>query len=174
MAIRAHQCIRIGDFIAVLISITPNGLGQIFKVYLMTNPGSGGNDAEIVKRILTPFQKGITLHIAFIFAIYVHLEGAGIAKFVNHHRMVDDQINWVQRVNFFCIAAQSHQSIAHRSQIYNGRNAGEILHQNAGRAIGDFARVLATIRAPYRKGFDILERYGFAILEAQHVFQHNF
>ena len=148
MAIRAHQCIRIGDFITVLVSITPNGLGQIFEVYLMANPRSRGNNAEIVKRVLAPFQKGITLHIAFIFAIHVHLKGAGIAKFINHHRMVDNQINWVQRINFFCIAAQSHQSIAHRGQIDNGWNTGEILHQNAGRAIGYFARVFTTIRAP--------------------------
>ena len=62
----------------------------------MADAGAGGDDAEVVERRLAPFQEGIALHVAFIFAVDIHLEGARVAKFVDHDRVVDDQIDRVE------------------------------------------------------------------------------
>ena len=70
-------------------------------------PVPGGDDAEVVKGALAPFQERVTLHIALIFAVHVHLERARIAKFVDHDGVVDDQINRVQRVDLFGIATEA-------------------------------------------------------------------
>ncbi len=174
MAIGADQSIGIGNHIAILVRVGPNGLGKIFKVHLMANARSGGNNAEIVERVLTPFEEGIALHIALIFAVHIHLEGAWIAEFVNHDRVVNHQINRVERVNLLGIATKRHQRIAHRGQIDHGGNACEILKQNARRAIGDLARVIAALLCPFRERLDVIDRNGLAIFEAKHVLKNNF
>ncbi len=140
----------------------------------MANPGARGDDAEIVKRALTPFKELITLHISFIFAVYIHLERTRVAKLINHDRVVDDQIHRGQRVDFLCIATQSLDPVAHRSQVDHCGHAGEILHQHAGRAIGDLARVLPTVRGPDAEGLDVVDGHGKPVIfEPQQVFQNH-
>ena len=139
----------------------------------MADAGAGGHDAEIVERRLAPFQEGVALHVALIFAIHVHLEGARIAEFVDHHRMVDDQIDGVEGVDLLRIAAQRLDAVAHRGKVDHGGNAGEILHQHARRAISDLARVLAAQLGPIGECLDVLDMHGLRILEAEHVLQHH-
>ena len=174
MAVGAHQGIGIGHLVPMLIGIGPDGLRQIFQVHLMANAGARRHDAEIVERLLAPFQEGVAFHVPLIFAVHVHLKGARRAEFVDHHRMVDDQIDRVQRVDLLGIAAQSQNPVAHRRKVDHGWHPGEILHQHARRAIGDLARVAPAVRAPFGKGADVIHRHRLAILEAQHVFQHHF
>ena len=102
----------------------------------MADAGAGRHNAEVLKRLLAPFQEHIAFHVALVFQIDVHLKGAGVAEFVDHHRMVDDQIDRVQGVDLLRIATQRLDPIAHRRQVDDGGDAGEILHQHAGRAIG--------------------------------------
>ncbi len=141
----------------------------------MADAGPGGNHAEVVKRRLAPFQEGIAFQVAFVFAVDVHLERARVAEFVDHDRVVDDQVNRVQRVDLLGVAPQCLDAVAHGGQIDHGRNAGEVLHQHAGGAIGDLARVLATFGGPFGEGLDVFDGHGAtAVLKAQHVFQHHF
>jgi len=56
---------------------------------------------------LTPFQEDIALHVALVFQIDVHLEGARVAELIDHDRVVDDQIDRVQRVDLLRIAAKA-------------------------------------------------------------------
>jgi hypothetical protein len=49
------------------------------------------------------------------------------------------------------VAAQRLDPVAHGGQVHHGGDAGEILHQHAGGAIGDLARVLAAVRRPVAK-----------------------
>ena len=173
VAVGAHQSIRVGHQLPMLIGIGPDGLRQIFQVDLMANAGARRHDAEIVERLLPPFQEGIAFHVPFVLAVHVHLKGAWRAEFVDHHRMVNHQIDRVQRVDLLGVAAQAQNAIAHRRQVNHGRNPGEILHQHAGRAIGDFARIAPAVRTPFGKGADVVDRNRLAILEPQHVFQHH-
>ena len=56
------------------ILIDPDGLRQIFEIDLMADAGAGRHDAEIIECLLAPAQEGITLAVAFEFALDVFLE----------------------------------------------------------------------------------------------------
>ena len=139
----------------------------------MADACAGGHNAEVIKRFLAPFQEGIALHVALVFTVHVHLERTWVAELVDHYRVVDDQINRVQRVDFIRVATKRHNAVAHRCKVNNGRNACEILHQNTGRAVGDLAWVFAAFGTPFCECFDIVNANRFAIFKAQHVFQND-
>ena len=128
MAVCTNKRVRVCNRNAVLIFVSPDSLRKILKVYLMADTCAGGHNAEVIKRFLTPFQEGIALHVALVFTVHVHLERAWVAEFINHHRVVDDQINRVQGVDFVRVATKRHDAVAHRCKVNNGRNACEILH----------------------------------------------
>ena len=48
------------------------------------------------------------------------------------NRMIDDQINRTERVDFSRISAKNLDGVAHGSEVDNGRNAGEVLKDVAG------------------------------------------
>ena len=50
---------------------------------------------------------------------------------IDDHRMVDHQINGDQRIDLFGIAAQRRNAVAHRGEVDDRRNAGEVLHEHA-------------------------------------------
>ena len=122
----------------------------------MANARAGGHHAEVVKGFLPPFQEHIAFHIAFVFAVNVGLKRAGRAEFVDHHGMVDDKINWHQRVDLGGRPFQPQNSIAHRGQIDHGGHAGEVLHQDPRRAVGDFTGVLPAQFGPFAKGANVI------------------
>ena len=173
VAVGADQRIWIGDHLAGLVLVGPDRLRQVFQVDLVADARARRDDAEVVERALAPLQEGIALHVPLILAVHVHLESAGIAEFVDHDRVVDDQVNRVQRVDLLGIATKRHDPVAHRGQVHHCRHAGEVLHQHAGRAVGDLARVLAAFRTPFAEGADVVDADGLAILEAQHVLEDD-
>ncbi len=71
----------------------PDDLGEVLGVDLVADAGSRRHDAEIVERRRAPAQELIALAIAFVFEIDVLLEGAGAGEEIDHHRMVDDEID---------------------------------------------------------------------------------
>ena len=171
VAVGADECIgeSLGD--AALL-LRPNGLREIFEVYLMANAGSGRHDAEIRKGAAAPAQELVALLVALVFEIGVDLERARAAKAVNHHGMIDDQIDRHQRIDFGGVAVKGGHRVSHRGQIHHGGHAGKVLHQDAGGPEGDFARG-AFAHEPLRHGADVFRRDRAAVLEAQEVFQKN-
>ena len=87
--------------------------------------------------------------------------------------MINDKIDRHQRIDLLRIAAKSRHRIAHRGQIDNGGHAGEILHQNPGRAKRDLAFVLALVGEPGGDTLDVLLGDRSAILEAEQVLEQN-
>ncbi|MCY1241582.1 hypothetical protein D9M72_544900 [compost metagenome] len=87
--------------------------------------------------------------------------------------MVDDEIDRNQRVDLFRVAAEVLQAVAHSCQIDNGRNAGEVLHEYACRAIGDFRACRAAIIQPLGNGFDVRLLDRAVIFEAEQVLEQN-
>jgi hypothetical protein len=81
-------------------------LAEVFEVHLVADAGAGRHHAEIVERLLAPFEEHVALHVALVFAVHVHLEGARVAELVDHHRVVDHEVHGVQRVDLLRIAAQ--------------------------------------------------------------------
>ena len=172
MAVGADEGIGIRDHLAVRVFTGPNDFCQIFQVHLVTDTGAGWHDAEVRKCLLAPFQKLIALHIALKFQVHVVLQRGCVTGFVDHHRVVDDQIDRGQRVNFVWIAAHRDHGVAHRCQVDNGGDAGEVLHQDARRKVSDF--MLRGLRIePRTDRFHVFDGDRAAVFTAQKVFQHD-
>ena len=139
----------------------------------MADAGARRHDAEVGEGALPPFQELVALAVALVFALDIELEGARVAEFVHHDRVVDDEIDGVQRVDLLRVAAERDHGVAHRGEVHHRRDAGEVLHQHAGRAVGDLAGVAAALRGPFREGADVVEGDRPAVLETQHVLQHD-
>ena len=51
----------------------------------MADTCAGGDNAEVFKGTLAPFQELVALHVLFVFALHVCRESVGIAKIVNNN-----------------------------------------------------------------------------------------
>ena len=135
--IGADERIGEGEARAFLL-LAENDAGEIFEIHLVANAGVRRDDFEILKTFLAPAEEGVALDIALHFEVGVEGEGAGDAEFVHLHGMVDHQFGGQQRIDFFGIAAEVAHRVAHGGEIDHGRDAGEILQQNASGHEGDF------------------------------------
>ena len=182
MRISADQRVGIGHFNGLFPAFggrvtflsCPHCLRQIFEIDLMADARAGRHDAEIVESFLAPLQKSIALAIALILEVNIGLQRFRAAKLINNDRMIDDEVNRHQRVDFFGVAAKLEHGVAHGGQIDDCRHTSKILHQHAGRAEGDLAVGLALVFEPDCNGSNVFLGDGAAILEAQQVFQQNF
>ena len=141
VAVGADQSVGKGDFDGLAVALLlrrPHGLGEIFEIDLMADAGAGRHDAEVGKGLLAPLQEPVALLVLLVFAGYVLRQRLAGAEVVDHHRMVDDQVDRDQRVDLVGIAVKGDHRIAHRGEIDDRRHAGEILHQHPRRTERDF------------------------------------
>ena len=138
----------------------------------MADAGARRHDLEIAERGLAPFQELVALHVAAIFERDILLEALRRAEGVDHHRVIDDEVDGDERIDLLRIAAELGHRIAHRGEIDDGGDAGEILHQHAGRAILDLALGLALL-LPVDQRLDVLAGDGDAVLEAEQIFEQH-
>ena len=139
----------------------------------MTDAGSGRHDPEVLKRALAPFQEVIALAVAGVFVRDVIGQSFRRAEFVDDDRVVDDEIDGHQRIDLGRIAAELGHAVAHRGEIDDGGNAGEILHQHASRTEADFLFGLAFVVEPTGHRGDIGLGDRTSVLVAQKVFEQN-
>ncbi len=173
VAVGADTGIGIGDDCAALIGAGPHRLRDILQVHLVADAGAGRDRLEIVEALRSPFQEVVALAIAIIFDLDILFERLGMAEFVDHYRVVDDEVHGHQRVDLAGIAAELGDRIAHCRQIDDTGHAGEILQQHARGAILDL-RVGRGVLLPVDNGLSIRGRDGeAAILEAQHVLEQH-
>ena len=71
------------------------------------------------------------------------------------------------------IAAEGLDGVAHGGQIDDGGNAGEVLHEDAGRHVGDFAAGLG-FGIPVGEEFDVGGGDVDAVFAAEQIFEQNF
>ena len=102
--------------------------------------------AEIVEGASAPAQERVALAVPLIFPVDIDLERLVGAEGVDHHRMVDDEIDRRQRIDLLRIAAERRHGVAHGGEIDHRRHAGEILHQDARRTEGDLLVALALLQ----------------------------
>ncbi len=90
-------------------------------------PVSGGTHPEILERGLSPAQERVPFLIPDEFELGVQLEGVALGEVVDLNRMVDDQLDRLQRVDFLGIAAEPDHAVAHRGEIDHCGHSSEIL-----------------------------------------------
>ena len=140
-----------------------------FKVDLVNDPDGRRNGVEVVERTLRPAEEGIAFGVPFEFAVDVLLERIGGTEVVGLNRVVDDEIDRNERVDFFRVAAETLHRGAHRGQVDDRRDAGEVLQDDAGRFERHFERT-EIVRRPTRQIFDV----GFGNREFVAVAQRRF
>jgi hypothetical protein len=137
----------------------------------MHDSSVGRHHAEVVEGALPPAQKKIALLVAIEFEFRVGCECAGCAEQIDLHRVIDHQVNRLQRTDLVGIAAELFDRIAHHRQVRDHRHAGEILQQHSRRHERDLA--LTALAVPSRERLDLSGRHDDAVLAPQHVLDHH-
>ena len=172
VAVGADQRVGVGDRVAAIRLLGPHRLRQIFEIDLMADAGARRHHAEIVEGARAPAQERVALAVPLIFPVDIDLERLVGAEGVDHHRMVDDEIDRRQRIDLVRIAAERRHGVAHGGEIDHRRHAGEILHQDARRAEGDLLVALALLQ-PLRDAANIVGGDAPPVLVAQQIFEQH-
>ncbi len=138
----------------------------------MADTGAGRHDLEIVESVRAPFEEFVALAVARIFKLDVLAERPGVAELVDHHAVVDHQIDRDQRIDLLRIAAELRHRVAHRCQVDDRRHAGEVLHQNARRPVLDLARD-GPFFLPVDHRLEVFAGHRLTVLEAQQILEQH-
>ena len=146
--------------------------GQVFQVDLVHDAGIRRDDTEIIESVLSPAQERITFPVALKFDGVILRQCGRRSVFVDLHRVIDDEFRRRQRVDLFGVTTELDDGIAHRRQIDDGRDAREILHDDAA---GRERNLMAgrSLRVPIGEGRDVVGRDILGAGMAQQVFEQN-
>jgi hypothetical protein len=136
----------------------------------VADTGLWRNHAEIAEGGLPPAQELVALVVALELQRRVGLESGDGAVAIDLHRVIDDQVDRLQRIDAGGISAQPAQCGAHGSQVSHGRYPGEILQKDPGRHELDLLVRFGRCIPPGNR-FDVLFLHRYAILTSQEIFQ---
>src|SRR5271166_6941513 len=86
--------------------------------------------------------------------------------------MIDHEFGRRERIDSLRVAAEANDRFAHRGEIDDARDPGEVLHDDARRSEGDFV-LRSTLWIPIEQRLDILAGDVDAILEAQQILEQD-
>ena len=98
-----------------------------------TMPVPGGTTRSPLNARLRPAQELVALAVALVLAVDVEGERVGRPVAIDLHRVVDDEVGRDERLDARRVAADVGHRVAHRGEIDDRRNAGEVLQQDARR-----------------------------------------
>ena len=165
--IGADEGVGIGP--AVLLHHHPR---QVLEVHLVDDAGRRRHDAKVAERLLAPAQEEVALVVALELLAAVEQQRRLAAVLVDLHRMVDDQLDRLQRVDPVGVAAHRHHRVAHRGEVDHRGHAGEVLQQDASRHEGDLARRCGR-RVPPAEEIDLLGGDDSAVLAAKEILEQD-
>ena len=171
MRIGADERVRIGDPLAADL-LAEHDAREVLQIHLVDDSGVGRDDPEILERGLAPPKKRVSLLVAHELELRVQLEGVPFGEVIDLHGMIDDEFDGLQRVHFLRIAAEPDDAVAHRSEIDDGRHAGEVLQQDTRRHERNlFLRLRRDV--PLRERLNVVAVDEAAILPAQEIFEQD-
>jgi hypothetical protein len=121
---------------------------QVLQVHLVADAGVGRHHLEVVERLLAPAQEGVALAVALELELRVALEGEPLREHVHLDRVVDHELHRDERVDLGGVAAELLHGVAHGGEVDDRGNAGEVLHEDARRPVGDLLGGLVLGRPP--------------------------
>jgi hypothetical protein len=107
-----------------------------------------------------------------IFELHVLRETLRSPEGVDHHAVVDDEMDRHLRIDLRRIPPELRHRIAHRREIYDGGDPGEILHEHAGGAVLDLLRG-GPFLLPVDQRLDVGAGDGLAVLEAEQILEQD-
>jgi hypothetical protein len=87
--------------------------------------------------------------------------------------VVDDELGGREGIDALGIAAEGLDGVAHGGEIDDGGDAGEVLHEDAGGHVGDFAAGLG-FRVPAGEEFNVGGGDIDSVFAAQKIFKQDF
>ena len=171
MRVGADERVGIGDQLAVDLG-GEDDAGEVFEIDLVADAHAGRHGGEVAEGRLAPLEEGVALAVALELEQRVGLVGRGGAELVDLHGVVDDQLGGRERVDALGIAAEGLDGVAHGGEIDDGGDAGEVLHEDAGGHVGDFAAGLG-FGVPVGEELDVGGGDVDAVFAAQQVFKQD-
>ena len=145
---------------------------EVLEIHLVHDAGVRRHHLEIAECGLAPAQERVALAVALEFDLVVGRERARAAVVVHLHRVIDDQLGGIQRIDLLRIAAELLHGLAHGGEVDHAGHAGEVLHDHArGREV-DFVGG-RRLRVPVEHRVDVVARDVDAVFEAQQVFEQD-
>jgi hypothetical protein len=145
---------------------------EVLEVDLVHDAEAGRHDAEGVERVHAPLHELVALLVAGELQLHVEVERLLVAEVVDHHRVVDHQVDRHQRLDRLRVLAHLGGHVAHRGQVGQQRHAGEVLQHDASDDERDLVGALGG-RLPAGELLDVLGRHLLAVAVAQHALQHD-
>ena len=134
-------------------------------------PVSGGTTRKLCSAF-SPAQKRVALLIAGELEVRVDQERRLASVFIHLHRVVDYEIDGLERVDHSRVPAESRERVTHRGEIHDGRNSGEILEQHSRGAKRDLFLDFA-LHVPGREGAHVVGFDELAVFVSEEVFEED-
>ncbi len=167
MRVGADERVRIEN-----VAVAEHAFGEILEIHLVHDADAGRDESESLESLLAPFEEFVALAVALEFHVHVQFQRDGGAGEVDLHRVIDDEINRHERLDDFRIAADARDRAAHRCEIDDERDAGEILQDDPCDHERDFL-VSRLFGVPIRERFDVFALDFFAVAIAQDGLEHD-
>ena len=168
----------------VAVGLTARGgedhAGEVLQVDLVADADARGHDGEVVEGALGPLEELVALQVAVILNGHVLIERVRLARVLNDDRVVDHEFTGDEWVDDARVAAEGQDGVAHAGQVDDGRDTGEVLHEDAlwgeGDLLGGIASgfaVLGGVVGPVEDGFDLTGPNGLAVFVAEEVLEQD-
>ena len=136
-------------------------------------PVSGGTTREVVERLLAPAQERVALLVARELERGVQIGGVALDVVIDLDRVIDDELDRLQRIDLARVAAEPDDAVAHRGEIDDRGHAGEILEQHARRHERDLLLAPCDVTSHPRQRLDVVGVDEPAVLAAQQVLEQD-
>src|SRR5262249_38692100 len=146
---------------------------EVFEIHLVHDAGIRRHHTKVPERVLAPPQKRVPLLVARELELGVQLKGVRLIEVVDLDRMIDHELDRLQRVHLRRVAAQSHDAATHRSKVDHARYAGEILKEDAGRRERNLLHGVA-LHIPARERLDVDGFHEASVFVPQQIFEEDF
>ena len=165
--IRAHECVGI-----INVAGGEHALGEIFEVHLMHDADAGRDDLERVERLHAPLEELIALTVALKFDLQILGERIRRTGRIHLHRVIHHEVHRHERLDDLGVLAELRHGAAHRSEIHEQRDAGEVLQHDARDHERNLRRA-RLVRLPVREFLHVRLADLLFVVVAQHGFQHD-
>jgi hypothetical protein len=145
---------------------------EVLEVHLVDDAGAGRHRAEVLEGALPPAEEGVALLIPLELDRDVPPECFGRGERVDLDRVVDHQVDRLERVDPLRIPAELRDRVAHGGEVDDDGDAGEVLEEDARGRERDLA-VAAGVGLPACKRLDVAARDRSAVLGAEEVLEQD-
>ena len=167
----ADERVRVGEGAAAGFLLEDHAR-EVLEVDLVHDACVGRHHAEVLERLLPPPQERVSLLVAAELERGVEVGAVDLAVVIDLHRVVDDELDRLQRVDLPRIASETHDAVPHRGEIDDRRHAGKVLQQHTGGRERDLGLV-AGLHVPPGQRLDIVRIDEPRVLAAQQVLEED-